>query len=53
MKDTLEVINRMQSEGVIGRYAIGGVDLNKVDDIVTRHSLASKWRNFQKRYVDE
>lgn len=24
MKETLEVINRMQSDGVIGRYAIGG-----------------------------
>lgn len=24
MKETLEVINRMQADGVIGRYAIGG-----------------------------
>lgn len=29
------------------------VDLNKLSNILTRHSLTSKWANFKKRYPNE
>src|SRR5437016_5768369 len=39
MKQTLEVINAMQADGVIGRYAIGGAvaAYNYIEPAVTEH----------------
>ena len=42
MKATLEVINRMQSDGVIGRY---------LDAVLERHGLQEKWAEFGAKFL--
>ena len=47
MKQTLEVINRMEADGIIGRYAIAGaVAAHNYVEPTVRHGLSNSWRVF-------
>lgn len=58
MEKTLAVINELEREDLIGRYAIGGavaaaLDRAVLESIVARHGLTAKWENFRRRFLSE
>jgi hypothetical protein len=50
MKQTLDVLNLMEADGVVSRYAIGGavaegaVDTSALCDVIDSHGLKETWR---------
>ena len=61
MKATMEVINRMRTDGVIGKYAIDGAvgatfylePSATLDSILSQHGLLAKWEQFGHRYFGD
>ena len=44
MEKIFAVLNRMEADGVIGRYAL---DATVFEDILNRHGLNGQWQKFQ------
>jgi hypothetical protein len=42
VKETLEIINQMQ---------VDGVDRQRLKDIVERHGLSAKWNQFEQKFL--
>ena len=49
----LQTGRRKDHERILHFMDRDAIDLGKVNDIIERHSLASKWAKFQKRHLDE
>lgn len=48
MKKTLAILNQMEAEKIIQRYAIGGAIL---ESLIIRHGLNDKWESFKRRFL--
>ena len=63
MEKTLAVINKLEQQGLIGRYAIGGavaatryiepIQTYDLDIFVARHGLTVQWDRFRSRFLNE